>query len=322
MLWGEMGNNGMEGLVLGVDVGGTKVAYGLFDHRRSLLETHRHPSDPTLSAQDFSLQILENSQTLLRGRPLEGMGLCLPSFVDSPHGYVRYTANLPNLREFAMGRFLADRLGVPVRLDNDCNAAALAEHRYGAGRGGDHMLYVAVSTGLGLGIILGGRLFRGDHGWAGESGHMIANPADWEEDLLDYEDHVAGGSLARRIAREKGGASALLLELCGGDPARVRAEHLLEAYGRGDAGAIRAVGHMGRYLGVWCYNLYLTFNIDRYVFGGGLTHFGDPLLGEARRVMGELLARRAGFENANVEFCTASLGQNFGIVGAAELLFD
>lgn len=311
------------GYVAGIDVGGTKVAYGLFDEKRNLVERLQHPSDRELDAPAFADQMVATVRELVsRHGPrqsLEGLGICMPSFIDGDTGVLMGSVNLPNLTGFAMTEYLEQAMGIPVRMDNDCNAAALAEHRYGAGEGTRNMLYVAVSTGLGLGIIIDGRVFRGDQGWAGESGHMIADP---ENPRMDYENHVAGGSIVKLLAqRIRGGEESLLVELCGGDLAALSAKHIETAWHQGDRLARWALDHMAHYLGVWAYNLYMTFNINTYVFGGGLTKFGDPLLGEARRVM-DRLAEGSVMSTAPVDFRVAQLGADFGIIGAAELLFQ
>lgn len=315
----------MERYVIGIDVGGTKVAYGLFDQDRALLDSCRHPSNREAEGAAFSDELAATIRTLLDRNgatlaQLEGVGLCLPSVIQYDTGTILFTANLSRLNGFAICDYLSKALeGVPVRLDNDGNAAALAEYAYGAGRGCRNMLYVAISTGLGLGIIINGQVFRGDNGWAGESGHIIANPEQTKE---DYESHVSGINITKRLAeRMRGGQESLLSQLCGGDLDALSAKHLLEAYQQGDELARWGVDHMAHYLGVWAYNHYLALNINRFVFGGGLVHFGDALLGQARRKMDEL-GKAKGFDTAGVEFRTAEMVDNFGIVGAAELFFQ
>ena len=166
---------------IGIDAGGTKVAYGLFDEKNVLVDRFQHPTPITADGPAFCDLVIESLHGLLRKnalemRDLQGVGICMPSFILFDEGYVCMTSAMVNIRDFAMRDYLQERLNVPVVLDNDSNVAALAEHRYGAGQGSRHMVYVATSTGIGSGLILNGELFRGSYGWAGECGHMLITP--------------------------------------------------------------------------------------------------------------------------------------------------
>ena len=166
---------------IGIDAGGTKVAYGLFDADHALVDRFQHATPITADGPAFCDLVIESLHRLLQKNnigvdSLQGIGICMPSFILFDEGYVCMTSAMVNIRDFAMRDYLQERLNVPVVLDNDSNVAALAEHRYGAGRGRRHMIYMATSTGIGSGLILNGELFRGSYGWAGESGHMLITP--------------------------------------------------------------------------------------------------------------------------------------------------
>ena len=167
---------------IGIDAGGTKVAYGLFDADGQLLDRMQHPSDINADGPAFSDRMIETIREIekkhnLKNEDLQGIGICMPSYILFDTGYVYLTSALTNIRDFPMKEYLQERLpGVKIVLDNDSNAAALAEYRKGAGRGSRHMIYMATSTGIGSGIIIDGKLFRGSYGWAGECGHMLATP--------------------------------------------------------------------------------------------------------------------------------------------------
>lgn len=176
----------MSSYRIGIDAGGTKVAYGLFDEANTLLERAQHPTPILADGPEFTELVAENVEKLLaktgtEKRELQGIGVCMPSFILFDRGYVCMTSAMVNIRDFAMRDYMVRRLGVPVVLDNDSNVAALAEHRYGAGRGSRDMIYVAASTGIGSGLILNGALFRGSYGWAGECGHMLITPDEGVE---------------------------------------------------------------------------------------------------------------------------------------------
>ena len=163
----------------GMDIGGTKVALGVFGEDKTLLGKTKYPSDASLSAEEFFQQAAAQLRALL-GRlalpeeDLAGIGVGLPCMVRYPAGEVVLCAMLPALNGFGVKACLEGLFpGVQVAVDNDAHCAALAESRHGAGKGRQHMLYCPVSTGLSSGIIIDGKLFRGSSGFAGESGHTI-----------------------------------------------------------------------------------------------------------------------------------------------------
>ena len=166
----------MSAYRIGIDAGGTKVAYGLFDRENNLLDRFQQPTPVEADGPAFCAMVEDSVRALLEKNrltpgELEGVGLCMPSFILFDQGYVCMTSAMVNIRDFAMRDYLSRRLGVRVVLDNDSNVAALAEHRFGAGQGSRNMIYMAVSTGIGSGLILNGQLFRGSYGWAGEWPH-------------------------------------------------------------------------------------------------------------------------------------------------------
>lgn len=210
--------------------------------------------------------------------------------------------------------------GARVLLDNDSHTGALAEFRHGAGRGFQNIVYCPVSTGISSGIVIDGRLFRGRYGWSGESGHMIVTPGEgiecgcgnrgclmsWCSGSMIVR-HIrswiaAGGTDRHGRAGGRGGK-----DHGGAPPAGVRAG------GRDGAARARADGEV---LGIWLYNLYVTLNINCFIFGGGLTGFGELLFGRVREVFD-------GYNHNDmpVYFKLAELEHDFGVIGAAELFY-
>ncbi len=304
---------------IGVDVGGTKIAYGLFDNENGLIDAVRQPTDPEIDGPALADQILAQVRDILRRHglaenALRGVGVCMPSFILFDEGYICMTSAMENVRDFPMRAYMAERLGAPVVLDNDSNCAALAEYRFGAGRGSRHMVYMAASTGIGSGLILNGEVFRGSYGWAGESGHMLITP----DEGLDcgcrnrgcFMSWASGKDIGRRV-RLKAERFETKMDLAG----KVDGAALLRACREGDPLALAEVSEMAHYLAVCVFNVYQMLNVNLFVFGGGLVNFG-PLLFD--RV-------RAEFDRYNhipqpVWFRFAELKQNFGIIGAAELV--
>lgn len=309
---------------IGIDIGGTKTAYGLFDESRALVARRRHASDDTLNNEAFFSVIADNVLAMCAENgvalsDLKGVGVGMPSFVLFDEGRILKTVNLTNLKDFAARDFLQDRLGVRVVLDNDTHVATLAEHRLGAGRGLKHMVYCAVSTGIASGIVINGELFRGSYGWAGETGHMLLTPGKGELCGCGHRgcfmSYTSGSMIVRHIrSRIASGEATRMTELAGGE-ANINATHLLAAYREGDPMAQWAVEQMADGLAVWLYNLYETLNISCYVFGGGLVNFGDVLFDKVREKFDAL-----NLEGYPVEFRFAELKDDFGIVGASLLV--
>lgn len=306
--------------IFGIDAGGTKVAYGLFDREGNLLGKYQHPTDIQADGPAFSEQLIETINKILKehGTTLDevyGVGICMPSYIRFESGYIHMTSAMVNIKDFAMRDYLEERLGVKVVLDNDSNAAALAEYRRGAGRGCEHMVYMAVSTGIGSGIIINGNLFRGSYGWAGESGHMLDTP---DAGIMCgcgnygcFMSQISGRNLPKRLAiRMMEGKESLLSQA-----EKLNGEALLKAYEAGDELAKEQIQHMAHHLAVCVYNVYQLLNINVFVFGGGLTNLGDVLFGRVREEF-----NRYDHIKMPVEFRFAQLKTDFGIIGAAELL--
>lgn len=310
----------MKPYTIGIDVGGTKVAYGLFSADGTLQDRFQHASDRKLDGPAFADRILETIRQIMEKHDLcegdmKGIGVCMPSHIFFEKGHVFLTPALPLIKDFAMREYLQQRLDVPVTLDNDSNGAALAEFRRGAGRGCRHMVYMAVSTGIGSGLIINGELFRGSYGWAGESGHMLVTPGVGEKCgcenrgcIMSYAsgrfvpDHIRNGL--------KAGKKSILA-----DVEELNCEALLDAYRKGDAYADEMISFMAHYIAICVYNLYQVLNINVFVFGGGLTNFGPALFDRVRSEFDS-------FDHIGlpVEFRFAELKQDFGIIGAAELV--
>jgi glucokinase len=311
---------------IGIDVGGTKIAYGLFNNERLLVKTWRQPASKEAECVPFFDDLISQVQQILEGLDLSpsqlgGVGVGMPSYIDQNQGRIIKTANLNKIRDFDARSYLQDRLQTRVVLGNDANAAALAEFYHGAGRGLQHMIYCPISTGCSSAIIINGKLFQGAYGWAGESSHGIITPDD---NLLCgcgnrgcYMSHISGSMIVKRIqARIAQGETTSMLDLVDGNPDKITAEHLLVAARAGDNLALQAVDHMAFYLGLWLFNLYQTLNIPVFVFGGGLINFGDMLFDKAKEIFNQ-------YENTGypVEFRFAKLGADTGTIGAMELLF-
>ena len=304
--------------VIGVDAGGTRVKYGLFRDDGQITDKYQHATDAHADGPAFSDTIIESVKALLLKNDLSfeqltGVGVCMPSFIKSDTGYVFITSSMPGIKNFAMRDYLEARLPIRIVLDNDANGAALAEHRFGAGRGARHMVYIVLGTGLGSGIIIDGKVFQGSYGAAGECGHMLATPDDGLmcgcENRGCFMSYVTGKHLPERVrlGLESGIRSVLTPETTDG-------ERLLEAFESGDPLANKLIDDMARYLALCVFNIYQMLNIDTFVFGGGLTGLGDVLFDRMREEFDRFC--HIGFP---VHFKIAELKEDIGIIGAAEM---
>ncbi|MGH3024745.1 MAG: ROK family protein [Gaiellaceae bacterium] len=308
-------------LVIAVDLGGTKLAAGLVDRDGSLSDHRVEPTD--LSGEEAVLAQIERIVGGLADEEVCAVGIGVPSTVDQRSGRAVTSVNIP-----LAGVDLRDRLGercdVPVTVENDANAAALAEHRLGAGRGSRHMVMLTLGTGVGGGLVLDGRLYRGAIGAAAELGHITIDvdgpPCQGNCPGRGHLEAFVSGTAARRLAAERaeerpdgdlGRAAAAGRTI----DARLAAE--LAAAGPGDAREV--LEHVGFHLGVGIAGYVNVFNPELVVVGGGLGEADELLLEPARREVAERALPPAKDE---VRIVAAELGPEAGLVGSALAAFE
>lgn len=254
------------------------------------------------------------------GEHAVGYGVGIPGLVDAEQK-VRIAPNLKGLEGVSLGALLSEHLGrPPAWAGNDATAAAWGEYRLGAGRGSSDMLMVTLGTGIGGGIVLGGRLVEGTNRFAGEFGHMTVDPEGppcpcgrrgcWER----YASGAGLGRLAREAAQA--GQAPGLVALAG-DPEAVRGEHVSAAAAAGDPEASQILWRFARWVALGLANLVCAFDPDTVVLGGGLVGAGERLLGATRAHLADLLSTWP-VPRAPV-VALASLGPAAGAVGAALL---
>jgi glucokinase len=311
---------------IGIDVGGTKTAYGLFDRTGSLCARRQHSSNSTCGPEAFFDEIAENirgftAEAGITLGELRGVGIGMPSFIVYEEGSLVKTSNLVNIHDFGAREYLRKKLeAVRVLIDNDTHVATLAEQRRGAGRGFEDMIYCAVSTGIASGCVINGKLFRGRYGWAGESGHALVDPDDPEAVSCGCGNRgclmswCSGSMIVKHIRNWIASGEKTLLTELAGDAEHITAAHLDAAWDAGDPLARRAVEQMAKSLSIWLYNLYASFNINCFVLGGGLVKMGDKLFGRIRTRFDEFNQ-----DERPVYFKFAELKEDAGIIGAAEL---
>lgn len=228
---------------LGIDLGGTKLALALADPSGEPAHSVRHPTPRSGDPEADLAEIIRLIEVFLAERsggvrPVS-VGASVPGPADPVAGVLINPPNLPGWRDVPIGPRLADALGAPVRIENDANAAVLAEARYGAGRGVADLLYLTMSTGVGGGVISGGRLVRGAFGAAGEVGHLPIVPAGERCacGLRGCLEAYVGGLAWQTRLRERAPIGPDLLDRVEGDRSRLAPEHVVEAARAGGASA-------------------------------------------------------------------------------------
>ncbi|MFB9236233.1 ROK family glucokinase [Plantactinospora siamensis] len=309
-------------LTIGIDVGGTKVAGGVVDDSGTVLAEVRRdtPADDVAKTRDI---IVEVATELVTGRRIEAVGIGAAGWIDADRSTVLFAPNIA-WRDEPLRDYVSSAVGLPVIVENDANVAAWAEFRYGAARAADDsMVMFTIGTGVGGGIVLGGELLRGAHGIAGELGHTLAVPDGHLcgcGRLGCIEQYASGSALvrfARAGARQEPARATALLELAGGDPEGITGRMVTSAAQAGDPVSAEAFAQLGRWLGMTMADLVQILDPQILVVGGGVVDAGELLLGPTDRSYRESLAQRGRIAVAEIH--PAELGNNAGVVGAADL---
>jgi len=308
-------------LTIGVDVGGTKVAAGVVDAQGKIIEKLRRAT-PSASPARTEQAIAGVVTELLSRHEAGAVGLGAAGFIDEERASVRFAPNLA-WRDEPLRLRVEDLVGLPVVVENDANASVWAEARFGAARGHPHVIFVGVGTGIGAGMMLDGRLYRGQWGMAGEPGHHRVVP---EGRLCGcgnrgcWEQYASGSALvaeAREFAQRSPGAAVRLLQLSGGSPEGITGAQVTQAARGGDPVAARCFATVGSWLGQGLANLAAILDPGCFVIGGGVSEAGELLMGPARTAFEKGLP--GGGYRHNAQLKLAELGADAGIVGAADL---
>ncbi len=295
--------------VIGIDLGGSKIALGLISPRDEIIARRRIETraDAGLASVigRIASEIEAVSAALPPGGRIDAVGIGAPGPVDHISGDLLTLVNLPGISNTPFRRVLSERLALPVALDHDAKVAALGEFHYGAGRGRKSMIYIVLGTGVGAAIIYEGALLYGEGNSAGEAGHMTVDPDGARCHCGSrgcLETFVSGPALSRRYAEASGAA------ISGGEVAgRARA---------GEPAALRVMRGAGRALGIAIASLAMTVNIELFVIGGGVAQAADMLLPAALASVKQYSFRAV---SARVRVRASTLGEAAPLLGAAYL---
>jgi glucokinase len=313
-----------ESTVIGVDIGGTKVAVGIVDGEGKILTQLRHPmmanSTPEAALQSV-IAAIDSIRSISISNTVSAIGLCAPGPLDPISGIVVNPPNLPAWRDFPLAAKIADVYKLPVKLDNDANAAALAETRWGAARAYRYVFYATVGTGIGTGIVFDNRIYHGRTGAAGEGGHVSIDyrgPVCHCGKLGCIEILAAGPAIAKR-AREKlsaGNVHSSLLDLAQGKLDNVTSELVGKAYLAGDVTAREVLEQTSELLTIWLGNIVDLLDPDVIVMGGGVAAMLQPFFVDIKRLLPRWCVNPRASE---IPLLMAHYGPDAGIAGGAAL---
>jgi glucokinase len=324
-------------LSLGVDIGGTKVAAGLMDVGGVIVFQTRVPMSARDSAEAGFRAVQSAIEAVFAAHPearanLRGIGICAPGPLDPSTGVILNPPNLPCWRNFPLAAEVHRVFGFTARVDNDGNAAALAEAIWGAGIGYRNVFHATLGTGIGTGIVFDRRIYHGRTGSAAEGGHLS----------IDYrgprcgcgkrgciEAFCSGPAIARRarerlaesphsesLRKDEPRAKSIMLALASGDAHAVNAETVAEAFRQGDALAAAVLEETADFLAVWAGNIIDLLEPDVFIFGGGMAQLMSRFFGRIREQLPNWCVNQRFRE---IPMVLAKYGSDAGIAGAAAL---
>jgi glucokinase len=318
----------MRDLTVGIDVGGTKIAGGLVTSKGRLVKSVVVPTradDGVKTSFGQVQRVIHRLITAAGGKDsIRGIGLCSPGALDRRTGLVINAPNLPGWERLHLGSELEKEFNLPARVENDANTAGLAEALYGAGVGYRDLFYVTISTGIGTGIIIDGKIYHGNKGVAGEGGHVSVDYRSAYRCSCGtrgcIEVLASGPAMARRARvrlEQEHAQPSLLRTLTGGRLELITPEMIEKAAAEGDLIAKSVLDKTGFYLGVWLGGMISLLDPGAIVIGGGVARIGKPLFNKMRKTLVHytLNPKMA----AKIPLLPAKLQQHVGVYGAASL---
>ncbi len=314
--------------VLAIDIGGTKIIAAIISDEGQIIAKEYCPTLAGEGPQVVIDRIFSTVDHLTGSRnidlsQLHSISVAAAGAIDFGKGIVTLSPNLPGWRNVPLRDIVKEKYGVNPFLLNDASAAVLGEHRFGAGRGLNNIIYITVSTGIGSGILTNGDLYFGASGGAGEIGHTtidVNGPRCSCGNIGCLETLASGTAVAREAKRRiKAGGKSSLTEIVSGKVEDITAEEVSIAAQGGDTLALEVISQAATYLGVGLLNLVNIFNPEMIIVGGGVSNMGDLLLNPARQVVKERAYRLMA---EAVRIVVAELGNNAEVLGAAVFAYQ
>jgi len=316
-------------ILCGVDLGGTKLAVGLVDKKGNLIDKKVVFDHTSKSEDEVVKEIASLVNDLLVKNDLEeedlvGVGVGFPGHIRYKEGITIISSNLKGFRNYPLKESIQQYFKVPVLIDNDANAQAFAEFKYGAGRGFKSEIFVTISSGVGAGIIIDGKIYHGVTGTAGEFGHMIVNPNGTIRCgcgnygcLWTYVSGIALGKIFKEYLIN--GETTMLPVDDSTPSSKINGKLLKRGLEINDPLTRKVIGESAKYMGIGLYNLFQIFNPSVIIIGGGLINLGNYYLDSIKHHFYNL-ARDMLFDRIKIK--KSQLMENAGIIGAASLLLE
>ncbi|MEY2490955.1 MAG: glucokinase [Verrucomicrobiota bacterium] len=301
-------------IAIGIDFGGTSVKPGVVSGREIIARSEPIPTRQHDSAESLLAAVFRDVATLRKQHPeVCALGAGLPGIIDGLNGRVRELSNVPGWRDVPLAALLTERTGLPSIIENDANAMAYAEWRFGAGRDHPNVICMTLGTGVGGGLILDGKLFRGSQLGAGEIGQMILEPHGVPGHYGNFgalEKYVGNRQIAERAQRAYSVAGIARR------PEELTPLFLEKAALSGDGIAAKLWEDIGFEIGIMLTNIAWLLNPDRFVIGGGVAKAGPLLFEPIKRTIRE---RTSAIYHEHLDVVPAELGNDGGIIGSAAL---
>ena len=307
---------------IGIDFGGMYIKYGLVSKIGKIIDKEKI-STPTGCDYVRTVDIIKSVVQLLsvgHNMPISGIGIGAPGVVDGEKGIVRLSGNL-GWENKPLAEDLSAKLGIPVTLANDANAAAFGEYVCGAGSDYKSVVLITLGTGVGSGIVLNGKLYEGNEGAGAELGHEVIR-MDGEKCACGrrgcFEAYASATALIKQTKRAMGkDKESTLWRLCGGDIGLVNGKTAFDGAKGGDKTAKRVVSNYLRYLSEGLANIANTFRPEAILIGGGISAQGEKLTKPLQKRVDKLMLGHGTY--VPVKILAATLGNDAGLVGAAML---
>ncbi len=319
-----MKNPHTQNLAIGVDLGGTRIKLGAVDDKGKLLHDCTIPTEAEHGPRRIVENIAKGIQSIftqIDSSKVVGIGIGAPGTVDLDGGTVKYPPNFPGWTVFRLGDELKKLFQIPVQVDNDANAAAIGEAKFGAGVGHKDFVMVTLGTGVGGGIILDGKIYRGPFGGAGELGHITIDYNGPKCNCGNYgcvEAYVGQRYLSKRtVEKLQNHKQSKIVELVNGDISKVEPSIITQAAKQGDEFALNVLKETGMFLGIALASVLNLFDLRFIIVGGGVAGAGKPLFDSITQTVKSRVLKPISDE---VKVVPAQLGDATGVLGAAALV--
>lgn len=310
-------------LTIGIDIGGTKVLGGVVDSSGKIIDSARRPT-PLSGGKELVATIIDLINEFKGKHQIAGIGISVAALISKDQGTIVGAPNIANLSKLNFVSEIKKVFSLPVIAENDANAAMWAEYKFGNAKGLNPVMFFIIGTGMGGGLVIDGKLFRGANGIGAEFGHMIVQPNGVKCGCGAYgciEQYASGSALmryAKAAISENPAAGAELLELCGVDIENLTGSALTQAAKKGNEMALAAFHKQADWLGSACASYTLLLDPQAIVVGGGVIEAGELFLTPVRSAMEKYMP----FAGTHLlpKIIAAKFGNDAGLIGAAELV--